>query len=80
MSLPFESRALEYLRQEIVKDLTRLHTELGNGSQILWDDAATSAMKCVSHMGQIKYAEHVLTTLMKHVNDRMNGKDEKKRD
>ena len=77
MSLPFESRALEELRQEIAKDLTRLHTELGNGSQVVWGDAAATGMRCAHQMGQIKGLEHVLRNLIKHVTDRMNGKDQK---
>lgn len=77
MSLQFE-RVLEFMRQEIAIDLTRLHKELGNGSQVKWDDAPTTAMKCVHHMGQIMYAEHVLHVLIKHVTDKMNGKTDKK--
>lgn len=72
MTQPFDVRFTQQLKTLIAEDLTRLHTELGNGSQIV-PDAATTGMKCTGYMGEIKAMKRALD-LIDHVNDKLTGK------
>lgn len=73
MMQPFDVRFVQLLKRAIADDLTRLHTELGNGSQIA-ADAATTGMKCVSYMGQIRAMERALGIIDDVNKDMTKGK------
>lgn len=72
MTLPIDVRFTQQLKTLIADDLTRLHRELGNGSQIV-PDAALSGMKCARYVGEIAGLERALK-LIEHVNDKLTGK------
>lgn len=78
MNTPFDSRFAQNLYTRITEDLNRAHTELGNGSQIVADDASATGMKCAKHMGIILGLKSALTHI-EQVNDEMNGKGDKKK-
>ena len=70
---PYDSRFAQELQKRIVAQLTQVHSELGNGSQIIRDDAAATGMNCAKHIGKIAGLEAALA-LMKEVDKHMNGK------
>lgn len=73
----YEGRFLSNLRQRIAEDLTARHTELGNGTQIVADDAAATGMRCARIMGAISSLKNVLT-MIDQIEDEMSGKSKKK--
>lgn len=50
----YESRIIERLRQRLHEDRERKRDEMGNGSQMVADDAAATGMRCAKVMGHIQ--------------------------
>lgn len=76
---PFDSRFVANLHALIAEDLQRLHTELGNGSQMIADDAAASGMRCARQIGVIAGLKAALGHIQQ-INDEMSGKSDKKKE
>lgn len=72
----YEGRFLSNLRQRIADELNARHTELGNGTQIVADDAAATGMRCARIMGAISSLKGVLE-LINQIEDEMSGKSKK---
>ncbi len=53
MADPYESRVISMLREKLHEDLNETHNVLGNGTQILREDAASTGMNCAKLIGQI---------------------------
>lgn len=75
MNPHFDSRFAEQLRKEIADALTQVHRDLGSGT-VLRPDAAATGMNCAGYVGEIKGLKRALD-LMEKVNDHMNGKGRK---
>ena len=75
--IPFEARFVSNLRAAIADQLTTLHTELGSGTLIMKDEAST-ALKCVRHMGVIAGLKSALAAI-EQVENEMSGKTAKKK-
>lgn len=70
---PYESRFLEKLHADIVSALNDAHTKLGNGTQIVPNDATATGMNCARYVGEIKGLNDVLQ-LMRQIQSEMNSK------
>lgn len=75
--IPFEARFVSNLRTAIADQMTTLHNELGSGTLIMKDEAST-ALKCVRHMGVIAGLRSALE-MIKQVEEDMSGKTTKKK-
>lgn len=61
------------MHKAIVEDLNALHKHLGNGSQIIRDDAAASGMNCARVIGKIEGLALALTRIEETADD-LSGK------
>lgn len=53
-------------------ELTTVHTELGNGTQFIRDDAAATGMNCAHYIGRIAALRFALE-ILQEVEDQMFG-------
>lgn len=72
----YEQRFLTSLRQRIADELTAKHNELGNGTQIVRDDAAATGMNCARMIGAIAGLVTALN-LVDRIEEEMSGKPSK---
>ena len=70
---PFESRYLEKLRQALIKELERLHQNLGNGASIR-ETAADTGMVTTGMVREIQGVKTALK-LMQEVHDDLSGRN-----
>ena len=74
---PYSIRFAQLLRERLSEDLNDEHTKLGNGTQIVANDAAATGMKCAKAMGIIDGLKTALDRI-KRVHEEMQGKDKDK--
>ena len=73
MSLPWDSQYALRLRNNLADRLSKVHRDLGSGTQLIRDDAAASGMNCAKYVGIISGLEQALEA-MKEVEKDMSGK------
>lgn len=74
---PYESRALVLMREKLNEDLQALHTHLGDGKFLVYEDAAASGMNCAKIIGKIdglRLAMVRLTETSEDLSDRPKDK------
>ena len=76
MNPHFDTRVLQTADTRIRECISQHETELGNGTQIVADDAAATGMKAARHMGIIRGLNLALQ-LMEGVHKEMTGKAKK---
>jgi hypothetical protein len=74
----FESRFISNVTERIAQQISDLHTELGNGSAVLSNDAAATGMKCIRIIGKIEGLKSALIHI-KQIEEEMSGKGEKRK-
>lgn len=73
VSGPYDERFKTNLTKLLIEKLDSTHLELGNGTQIVQDDASATGMRCARHMGIILGLKTALS-LIKQVEEDMSGK------
>lgn len=69
----YDSRFAHLLALKLADDLTDAHNALGNGSQIIREDAAATGMACANCIGKIQGLKLALARIQ-DVEDELAGK------
>lgn len=75
---PYDMRFARNLAQKITDEIQTLHTELGNGSQIVADNPHATGMRCTRHVGMIAGLVAALNHI-RTVEDEMSGKSRREK-
>lgn len=77
--LPIDVRLVQDIRNALAEELTRVHRDLGSGSQVIREDAAATGMNCVNYVGQIKGLQTALK-IVDEVHRDLTGSSKKAKD